>query len=57
MKKPLYANISALITILKSSEGAHKKKKKIFLVMPNLMSIKLWTFLFIWLRVISLPNQ
>lgn len=56
MKKPLYANISALITILKSSEGAHKKKK-IFLVMPNLMSIKLWTFLFIWLRVISLPNQ
>lgn len=56
MKKPLYANISALITILKSSEGSHKKMK-IFLVMPNLMSIKLWTFFFIWLRVISLPNQ
>lgn len=56
MKKTLYANISALITILKSSEGSHKKMK-IFLVMPNLMSIKLRTFFFIWLRVISLPNQ
>lgn len=56
MKKPLYANIGTLITILKSSEGAHKKMK-IFLVIPNLMSIKLQTFFFIWLRVISLPNK